>query len=88
MEKNVIKLFNYTKYFNIDQNLFEKLSNEVSFMLSDQGENNRTKKLYSILDEKIKSKQKTLIFADFPDLAKQLVDELSKKYGRNIITFF
>ncbi len=87
-EKNVIKLFNYIKYFNIDQNLFENLSSEVSFMLSDQGENNRTKKLYSILDEKIKSKQKTLIFAGFPDLAEQLVDELSKKYGRNIITSF
>ena len=45
-------------------------------------------KLYSILDEKIKSKQKTLIFAGFPDLAKQLVDELSKKYGHYIITSF
>ena len=59
IEKNVIKLFNYIKYFNIDQNLFEKLSNEVSFMLSDHGYIEEQKN-YSILDKK-SNLNKTLI---------------------------
>ena len=87
-EKNVIRLFNYIKYFNVDQKLFEKFHNNVSFWSSDQGKNNRIEKLIFILDNKVKLKQKTLIFAGFPGLAKSLINDLSKKYGHNIITYF